>query len=82
MLFIHIIVTETLEKDSVVAVIPPEINKRLFSDSIACVYEGINKNLNVFYGTYRLARADNNLLATDTITAHALFKTIEPLKDI
>lgn len=82
MLFIHIFVTEKIEEGSVVAVIPPEINKRLSSDSIECLYEGTNKKLNTFSGSYRFDRTGNNLIATGIITAHALFKSIEPLKDI
>ena len=60
MLFIRIIATEAIEPKTVVAVIPPEINKRLFSDSIVCLLEGTNKNIHMNYGTYRFVRIDNN----------------------
>lgn len=83
MLFIHILIPEgfTEDKDLIVD-IPPEINKRLFSDTIACLYEGTNKNLNVFYGVYKLTRVGNTLVALKPITANELIKAIEPLKDI
>ena len=82
MLFIHIIVTEEFKAGSVIAVIPPEINKRLFSECIVCLLEGTKKNIHMNYGSYRFIRTDNNLVALTDISAHTLFKAIEPLKDI
>ena len=82
MLFIHIIVTEDIKASSVVAAIPPEIIKRLFTDTIVCHFEGTNKNLNMHFGTFRFIIADNNLVTLSAIEAHSLLKSIEPLKDI
>ena len=81
-LFIHIIFTEKVKANSVVAVIPPEINKRLFTNTILCQFEGNNKDLNMHYGSFRFIISDNNLITLSVIEAHTLIKAYEPLKDI
>lgn len=82
MLFIHIFITESIGDNDLIVDIPPEINKRLLSDTIVCMYEGTNKNLNVFYGVHKFAREGNTLVASGPITPYELLKAIEPLKDI
>lgn len=82
MLFMHIFITESVNEGDIAVNIPPEINKRLFSDNITVLYEGI-KAENHNYGTFRLGRVGNTLIALDEpITANELLKAIEPLKDI
>ena len=82
MLFIHIIVIEEIKGGSVVAVIPPEIIKRLFSNTIVCHFEGTDKNLNMHFGSYRFIVSNNELVTLSDIEKHTLIKTFEPLKDI
>lgn len=81
MLFIHIFIPEMVGDGDFVIDIPPEISKRLCTENIAVLYEGI-KSDNTYTGSYRLAKVGDTLVASGPITANELLKAIELLKDI